>query len=279
LALIRDLDGEQVVRLAQAIEASGAGFDVDLPQQNLLREVGGLRGFPEPVQSLLESKIRKPKSESDFDDLVGARLLACAGRSLDSARRARLAEWMRSNTQNNRTMSDFAEALGCLSAFHPLDDDQLRVLLDRLSPMSRFPPPTTTYRGETVISSNGDRAAVALGRYAQHYTLPEDRIDQLANIAASRADLEGWSEIVRGLAARWYGADVTPDAVHRRISGAASDSKRRNLEIEVATEHIVALSPADRIRIKAELADRWRNEPEPEMRIALAKLLGMVFER
>jgi hypothetical protein len=280
IAIDHDLDSEKVVRLANTIEASGAGLDVSLPPQSLLREIGQSRGYPAPVQSLLESKLGVRKGEFDFSNLVAAKVLACAGRKLDPALRTRLAEWMQSNIQNNHTMSDFADALGCLSAFHPLDDEQLRVLLDRLSPASRFPSPTATYRGVQVISSNGDRAAVALGRYAQRYTLPEDRIDQLANVVASRPDLDGRREIIRGLAARWYGADAaSANALHRRISGAVSDSRRRDLEIEVAAEHVAVSSPADRGRIKAELADRWRNEPEPEMRIALAKLLGMVFER
>jgi hypothetical protein len=275
VAVDHDLNKERITQLAQTIETSGSGFDVDLPQQNLLQDVGRLRGYPTPVQSLLESKIRK--GESDFEDIVAAQLLACAGRSRDPAIGARLHEWMRMNTQNNRTMSIFADALGCISSSYPLEDDQLLILLDKLSPASRFPPPAVTDRGETIISSNGDRAAVALGRYAQTYALPEGRVDLLAEIAASRADLQGRREIVRGLAARWYGAEAAlAYAMARRISGAVSDARRRSLEIEVAAERVATLSSADRERTRAELADRWRNEPEPEMRIALAKLLGMI---
>jgi hypothetical protein len=70
VALVRDLDRDEVTRLANAIEASGAGWDVDLPYQNLFRDIGQSQGYSEPAQSGLESKLGQRKSESDFEDLI-----------------------------------------------------------------------------------------------------------------------------------------------------------------------------------------------------------------
>jgi hypothetical protein len=189
LARVRELDPESVVRLAKWIDSGGQGLDVDQPPQNLSREIGPVRGYPEAVQALLEDKLgRQRKSESDFDELIAARLLACSTTFLEQHRRVRLGQWLRSNTERQRTMSDFASALGCASSFQPLDREQLQVLLARLSPMSRFRPESANYWGETVITANGDAAAAALGRYVQKYDLPENRLEQLANIAQSRCD-------------------------------------------------------------------------------------------
>jgi hypothetical protein len=274
LARARDPDHDELTRLAKAIDESGAGFDIDLPMQNLLRDVGNARGYSETIQAMLESKLAPRKEQFDFGDIVAAKMLACA-KSLADDRRERLREWLRRNTDANRTMSDFETALGCTSAFGPLEQSQLKVLLDRLSPTSRFPPPTVSYRGETIITSNGDSAAVALGRYLQRYPLPEDRIDQIVNIAISRADLSGRRDIVRGLATRWYGReDEVAEPIVRRITGARADSRRMTLEIEVAAEYVLNIPPVARERTMLELSKRWRQISEPEIRIALARLLG-----
>ena len=274
LTRIRDLDQEEVTLLAKAIDESGAGLDIDLPMQSLLRDVGNVRGYPERVQAMLESKLAPRKEKFDFGDIIAAKLLACA-KSLAGDRRDRLREWLRRNTDANRTMSDFETALGCASAIGPLGQDQLKILLDHLSPASRFPPPTMSYRGETVITSNGDSAAVALGRYLQRYPLPDDRMEQIVNIAISRTDLDGRRDIVRGLATRWYGReDEATEPIVRRLSGARADSRRMTLEIEVAAEHVLSIPSVRRERTTFGLSTRWKEESEPEIRIALARLLG-----
>jgi hypothetical protein len=271
---VRDLDQESIVRLAKTIDQSGADFDVDLPMPSLLRQIGSARGYPEPVEAILESKLAPTKEEFYFGDIVAANLLACA-KSLASDRRERLHDWLQKNTDRSRTQSEFQAALGCASASGPLEQNQLNVLLDHLSPESRFSPPSVDYRGETVITSNGDAAAVALGQYLQRYPLSNDQIEQLVNIAISRRDLNGRQDILRGLANQWYGSkdyDSTGPIVSR-LFRALSDSRRMTLEVEVAADHISSLQ-SNRERTLDALLARWQQETEPEIRVALARLLG-----
>ncbi|MCK1446721.1 caspase family protein [Bradyrhizobium sp. 48] len=274
VARVRDLDQESIIRLAKAIDESGADFDLDLPMPSLLREIGSTRGYPEPLEALLESKLEASKKEFDFTDLAVAKLLACA-KSLASDRRERFRDWLQKNTERNRTQFEFQTALGCASATGPLEQNQLKVLLDHLSPESRFPPPSVGYRGETVITSNGDAAAAALGQYLQRYPLPNDQIEQLVNIAISRPDLEGRQGMLRGLAQRWYSKDEeSAEPIVRRLSRAVSDSRRMTLEVEVAADHISSRPANVKERTLGALLARWQQETEPEIRMALAKLLG-----
>ncbi|MGY8662411.1 hypothetical protein Q3C01_08590 [Bradyrhizobium sp. UFLA05-109] len=272
LARVRELDQDAVARLANWIDSSSEGLDVDHLPQILLREIGAIRGYSEPIQAWLETKIGQKKTDSDFDELVAVRLLACSV-LLDSNRRERLKQWLQSNTANQRTMSDFATALGCASRYQSLENAQLQVLFDRLSPLSRFAPPSVNYWGETIITANGDAAAVALGRYAQDHELPADRIEQLANIAQSRTDLVDRIQILRGLAARWYASrQPSADDINRRLRASINDGARRSLEVEVAAD--LVSRAANRAMITTDFLQLWRAESEPEMRIAIAKTLA-----
>jgi hypothetical protein len=275
VARVRDLDQGSVVRLAKTIDQSGSDFDVDLPMPSLLRQIGSARGYPEPVQAILESKLAPTKEEFYFGDIVAAKLLACA-KSLAGDRRERLRDWLQKTTDRNRTQSEFQAALGCASAIGPLEQSQLNVLLDHLSPESRFSPPSVDYRGETVITSNGDAAAVALGQYLQQYPLSNDQVEQLVNIAINRQDLDGRQDILRGLANQWYGSkdDDSAGAIVSRFSRALSDSRRMALEVEVAVDHISSLQLNVRARTLGALLASWQQETQPEIRVALARLLG-----
>ncbi|MHC4049194.1 hypothetical protein [Bradyrhizobium sp. 25ACV] len=274
LGRIRELDRDSVVRLAKWIDSSNEGLDVDQPPQNLLRGIGEIRGYPDEVQALLEAKLGKQSAEFDFSELLAAHLLACSAGPADPPRRDRLGKWLDANTESQRTMSDYAAALGCASAYRPLNSAQLGVLFARLSPKSRFQPESVNYWGETVIDANNDASAVALGRYVQHYDLPVDRVEQLANVAQSRPDLKDRPEVLRGLAVRWYGAGSTSaEGVYRRLQGCTGDGQRRSLEIEVAAD-VVARSQ-DRARIIADLLQIWKTESAPEMRVAVAKVVAM----
>lgn len=278
LSGIREIDRDQVIRLAKWIDSSNEGLDVDQPPQNLLRGIGETRGYPEEVQALLEGKLGKRSADFDFSELLAARLLACSAGAMEGARLERLGKWLDSNIESQRTMSDYAAALGCASAYRPLDAAQLRVLFARLSPRSRFPSESVNYWGETVIDANNDASAIALGRYAQHYELPSDRIEQLANIAQSRPDLKERSQVTRGLAARWYGnRPASAEEVYRRLEACVGDAQRRSLEIEVAAD--VVSRSQDRARLVADLLTTWRSESAPEMRVALAKVVATIKAR
>jgi hypothetical protein len=77
------------------------------------------------------------------------------------------------------------------------------------------------------------------------------------------------------LATRWYGReDEVAEPIVRRITGARADSRRMTLEIEVAAEYVLNIPPVARERTMLELSKRWRQISEPEIRIALARLLG-----
>lgn len=274
LARVRELDRDPAVRLAKWIDSSSEGLDVDQPPQNLLRGIGEIQGYPDEVQALLEAKLGNRREEFDFSELLAARLLACSAGAMDPLRRERLGKWLDANAESQRTMSDYASALGCASAYRPLNSAQLGALFARLSPRSRFLSESVNYWGETVIDANNDASAVALGRYAQRYDLPADRVEQIANIAQSRPDLKDRSEVLRGLAVRWYGTGTTSaEDIYRRLQACTGDGQRRSLEVEVAAD-VVARSQ-DRARIVADLLRIWKTESAPEMRVALAKIGAM----
>ena len=174
-------------------------------------------------------------------------------------------------------MSDFHEALGFVALTEPLSDAEMDLLESRLSGLSRFPPQATNYRGETVITASGDKAAVALGRVAQSNNLPTGITDRLANFSADRTDLSEREEIIRGLARQWFvGAPDLPSMIGSRLAASRADANRRSLEIEVATAAVINLPSSKRAAILPRLIDAWRTEQEPAQRIALAKVIGSI---
>jgi len=154
---------------------------------------------------------------------------------------------------------------------------ELEILLARLPAASRFPPQATSYRGETVIVSSGDSAAVALGRVGQSQLLAVETTERLANFAASRPDIQGREEIISCLARQWFGAtkDLT-NSIRERLVRSGGDASRRALETEVAACAALKLRPPQKEKVRAELAAAWSREVEPAQRIALAKLIALL---
>jgi len=277
LARRRPLDLTKIEQLTIQIQSDGAALSTDIPTHAVLSNVATAQSLPERSLDYLFSRLDRSEGQFDFNPLTAARLLACNAHFLDDRRKATIKEWLDKHTTENRTMSSIHKALGCAALEWPLEAGELAVLVGRLSPASRFPPRLTNYRGETVISATGDEAAVALGKVAQKYTLDPGLIGRLASIAAARIDLESRSEILLGLAQQWYGDRPKPASIYRRLAASQSDAIQRQLEMQVAIALLKHNFISDRQATTAELMRRWQDEPEPELRIALARILGVTY--
>lgn len=275
LARRRPLDATKMEGLAAGIETDGADLTANIPTHALAWEIATVQSLPERLLAYLVRKVGPPKGEFDFDPLGAAKVLACNAHFLDASTRAVVKDWLEKHATDNRTMSDFHEALGCAGLEWSLTTEQTAILEAQLSPASRFPPRATNYRGETVISATGDAATLALGKVAQRSTLRPPLVDQLASFAASRTDLKWRYEILAGLAHQWYGeSDDGAGSIYRRLASAMSDFVQRNLEIEVAAARLNRISLFQRQAVVTELLRLWRDETEPELRLAIAHLIG-----
>jgi hypothetical protein len=97
----------------------------------------------------------------------------------------------------------------------------------------------------------------------------------LASIAAARIDLRLRSEIFSGLA--HYADAPDSSSIFQRLASAQSDSIQRDLEVSVAAYFLKHSAPSKREAVAAELVHLWRYGTEPELRIAIARILGTTY--
>ena len=269
----RQLDPSTIHAVYAIIERDG-NLDAQTPGTDLLKELATSQKLSPEISVLLFAKL---ESKDDLSQITAANLLARNYRFLDPSQKNVLRRWFSTEAAANALVSDVHEAIGFISLYETIPEDQLHLLLARLSALSRFPPEATDYRGETVIEASGDKAAVALGRVAQSGLLPTDVTERLANFASGRPDLEGRQELVRGLAKQWYGKtkELTKD-IQVRLLHCRRDANRRGLEEEVAASVVLDLPVSDRKQALDQLVAAWSLEVEPSQRIALAKIIGHV---
>jgi hypothetical protein len=263
----------------QAIEAMLArdGSDVTAitPEMELLTAIATSQELPAGLVNLLWNNLRPESGPGDFAPLISTNLLARNFKFLNSDQRNKFRQWLAAQAPSNVTMSDFHEALGFVALVEPITRDQLDLLEKQLSSISRFPPQATNYRGETVVTASGDKAAIALGRVAQSSSLSAEITERLANFAAARTELPGREEIIRGLGRQWLaGAPNLTEVIKNRFNVSSKDAHRRSLEVEVAALVLMHLPASKRARALEALVSAWQKEIEPVQRIALAKLIG-----
>jgi hypothetical protein len=273
----RPLDSSTLGAIYQMIKRDGADLTAVTPATDLLKEVAVTQELTPELRTLILSDLRTETSDADFVPMAAASLLARNFRFLNVDERTKLRLWIREEARPNALVSEFHEILGFVSLSEPLRADQLELLRARLSSLSHFPPQSTDYRGEMVIDASGDNAAVALGRAAQSQPLTNEVAERLANFAASRTDVVGRDQIIRGLARQWYGGTPNPaKQTADRLAHWGRDATRRALEVEVASAAISSSTASNRKDILNQLIAAWSTEIEPSQRIALGKVIGSI---
>jgi hypothetical protein len=277
LARRRPLDPATLQAVLTMLSHDKSDVTAVTPVMQLLTEIAPYQKLPSDLITLLWSNLRPEGGPGDFAPLISTNLLARNLRFLTPDQRTTFRQWLATEGPTNATMSNFHEALGFVALVEPLTEDQLHLLQRQLSSISRFPPQATNYRGQTVITASGDKAAIALGRVAQSSKLSTDITDRLANFAAARTELVGREDIIQGLAKQWL-PDLPNliDTIRSRLFASRTDVTRRSLEIEVAAAATMKLSASERATVLKGLTAAWRKEVEPTQRIALAKLIGSV---
>lgn len=274
LARRRALDQAAISDLAAKIESEAVDLATNVPTHALMAQIAALQPLPQQLVNYLLTKLGKSKGEFDFEPLTAARVLACNLHFLHHPTKEAVRTWLERHAADNRTMSDLHEALGCAAMQWALSSDQMTILTRQLSPTSIFPPRVTNYRGETVITATGDAAAIALGRAGLKHRLDRETVIRLATIAAGRRTLKSRDVILAGLAHQWYGPSYSPASTYARLASANSDAVQRELEVDVATVSLARLAEPLRDKVMAELLSLWAEETEPELRIALARIVG-----
>lgn len=274
IALIRPLSGPTLETLATIIDKDH-DLDATTPANSLLDEISLLQPLSDRLRGKLFQIVRAPHEEFDFNYLVAIRILASNIRFLTEQEQNEISDWLKLHSEDNRTMSDVNEALGLASATRPLNPDEIHILEERLPLVSLFPLPKSTYRGDLVITADNDKAAVALGRVAQSVALPQDILKRLDNVAQYRETLIGREEILKGLAFNWYKSTTDlPGAITHRIRATEANKDRRKFETDIAAARLRGLTAEDRETAIKGISSRWREETEPEVRIALARVIS-----
>ncbi len=249
----------------------------DTPVPAFVKTIALTQRLPQSLIAALLAQMDAPPAQYDFGPLCAFATLAANSKFLDEEIRGQLLQWAREHAVEERTMSEFHRGLGYLAFWGGIAPEHREILIARLSPSSRFPPSAVNYRGEMVITAGDEDALVGLGRVGQVSDLPKDIIERLANSAMGRQHMQGRSEILLGLAARWYGnTHITdlPAAIADRMETARGSATRRHLEVEVAAVHLGTLIESDRRQVALALIDAWRATPEPEIRVSLARTLA-----
>jgi hypothetical protein len=279
LAQRRPLATATLDTLATMIERDGVDLATNTPPHALLSALAAEQSLTPQLQEYLFERLRSPSGKFDSEPLAAFRILAGNARFLNNAQRAALRRWLNVHADENRTMSDLHEGLGFLALSGSIDSRYVELLAASLSPASRFPPRTTNYRSEMVITADAGKAAVALGRIAQVMPLGAKLTDRLVSIAVGRYDLSQRESILKGLASQWYqGTQGVAAAIYSRLAATQSEALRRNLEVEVSIAGFSTLAEPERKQVTKRLLALWRQESEPELRIALGRVIaGLTF--
>ena len=243
----------------------------------LIRSAAEAQPLSEGLVKGLRSLITTAGSADDPGAACAFSVLAANGMFLPTDARAEILAWAAQNADELRTVSSFHDGIGFLPAIGDHDERYRDILVARLSPMSRFPPEASSYRGAPIISPRDEGALLGLGRIAQITDLPDDVLERLANAAIGRTDIESREVILSGLAASWYrdiGSSDLADAFVRRFEAARMDSARRMLESEIAAVRLRNSSGVDRKATIAALLSIWREAVEPEIRVAIARSIS-----
>ena len=284
LALASPLGEVSMLTLSDLAQAYDLEHPTPGPAIDVLSSVAPFQRLPEKSIEAMLARIESPLIEEfDFLPVDLFRLLASNSKFLEGPAVQRLRNWSLSKSSELYTMSDFHAGLGFLSLADTVEDNptieqaQIDLLLNHLSPSSRFAVEAVTYSGTSIIAASGDEAVVALGRVLQSGSrLSPNVVEQLANVAQARRDLEQRSEVIKGLATYWYGSvgllDIAP-AIVGRLVGAADRSLRRTLEAEIAGTYLQSADLPERQYLVTELLQRWGDETEPDVRKALATVI------
>jgi hypothetical protein len=244
--------------------------------QSLLLALAERQALPARIMAHLDARLRRlPDDDHSFGKLGILRVLACNARFLPSARRRELERLLAGLAGTAGTYSIYQEALGFAGREGLQSAIAIRMLSVQLSPATLFPVPATTYRGETLISSDDDTAAIALGRIAQRFRLEASLQERLARVAAARHDMSERTALVAGLAYQRYGNEAAiADAIYNNLADAGADARWRALEVEVACTALTGWTGQARRGVAKRLLERWRQESAPERRLALATTIG-----
>ncbi|TGR84548.1 hypothetical protein EN866_33210 [Mesorhizobium sp. M2D.F.Ca.ET.223.01.1.1] len=280
LAAKRALDPATIVAIGAMIKRDGGDLSAPTPATDLLSAIAPSQKLGNDLHALIAQHLHASTGPGDFSAVAAIRILARNISFLDADQKALLERWLAAEVKADPLLEDVHEAIGFAARGRPVPDDQLRLLEDQLTWASRLSPEAVNYRGESVIRRSGDAAAVALGRVAQKEVLRDDITMRIANLVASRTDLDGRDEILRGLAHQWL--SEVPDlaaAIEERLAGSSDSAARRALNVEVASLAVAALPRSDRAEVTQRLLAAWRKEIEPTQRTALATLLGLIALR
>ena len=80
-----------------------------------------------------------------------------------------------------------------------------------------------------------------------------------------------------GLAHQWYGGTLDSASIYQRLAAAESEGAQRDLEILTAASLLKQASASQREAVAYDLLRLWREETEPELRIAIARIVGTTF--
>jgi hypothetical protein len=272
LARLGPISQQSLEGLDKILRASGSNVVRTTDALRLLQKIAPLQSLP---RSLTDAMVVAMQTGDDFSSLQAFTILAANSPFLEIETRDRVNGWAAEQLADNRTLSLFHEGLGYLAQPGFFPDANRDVLASRLSPASRFEPKTTNYLNETIINSTSDPAVVALGRAARVVPLPQDTLERIANTAAARPNQEERQVVIEGLAARDYGDHAAlPDEIRRQLALAPLDSKRRSLAVEIASAKLRGLPGPLRAATLSGVLRLWSAESEPEIRIALARVIG-----
>jgi Caspase domain len=241
-----------------------------------LGSVATTQALPNDVIMLMELNLKQGGPTRDsVTQLEAFRVLARASQLLSDEKVAELRGWASANINASHNPDELAEGLGYLGARISIPDDWLLALANQIKPDVYFSSAQTTARGTRIIRVSDEAAGIALGRVAQSRGLDEKLRDLLVRFALARRDIPERDEVLKGLAATLPYKDL--DIVywiHRQLLRTRSDSERRQLEVDVGVQLLFMEPITKRDELLKGLRERWKSEPEPEIRLALAELIA-----
>lgn len=243
--------------------------------------------LPKNIVRFLVSELKRTPEEFEFFQLSAFNILARASHSLEQDVIDELHTWVETHIDEHRTQSTLAEGIGYLSSVMLIPIGWSNVITEQIRPDVYFSSVETTARGTLIIRSTDHAAGVALGRIVQHQSVDKALGYLLLRFALARPLIEERREVIKGLAKSYcaepeqytfFGISKVSLAscLHRKILEARSDSVRQSLDTEIAAQRILMEPVSQQSTIISKLQEQWESETEPEVRIALAKMIAQV---
>ena len=232
--------------------------------------------FPEETRNFLLRSLTDTGESDGYERIVAFNILARNAVHLDEVDLVRVIRWAEENRDDVGTHDPYVEGVSYLGSALPREFlfDYFSTVVARTDPRRAVPPPSESWRGDTVVAQTHVPEWRAIARVGAEELLPEEMIAGLLAFARVARRGAGREEALRAVA--YQREDIRSRdwaALGRALAALSDDGDGRAVLAEAAGFRICGLVERDREVERAVVLGMWAEETIPMLRLGLGQAL------